>query len=94
MDLLSRRIVSYQLQDLKCVKCKMVKNSLVSRYCECTGMFTQTQGNELPEKLKNPNMLNQMTDIRLFIQLMRNFATHHELPTLKETAQQLLILIQ
>jgi len=41
VDLLNRRIVSYQLQDLKCVKCKMVKNSLVSRYCECTGMFTQ-----------------------------------------------------
>lgn len=52
----------------------MVKNSLVSRYCDCTGMYSQTIGNKVPEKLKNPNLLNNMTDVRLFLQLMRNFA--------------------
>lgn len=44
VDLLNRRIVGYQLQDLKCKKCKMVKNSTVSRYCDCTGLFVQTIG--------------------------------------------------
>lgn len=39
VDLLGRRVVGYQMQDLKCVKCKMVKNSLVSSYCECTGTY-------------------------------------------------------
>ena len=33
VELLSRRVVSYQMQDLKCVKCKMVKNRLVEKYC-------------------------------------------------------------
>ena len=92
VELLHRRIVSYQLQDLKCIKCKMVKNSLVSKYCDCTGMYVQTIGNQMPEKLKNPNLLNNMTDIRLFLQLMRNFGVFHSMSMLKDTAQKLLIL--
>lgn len=39
------------MQDLSCVQCKMVKNSIISRYCECTGMYIQTIGNKMPEKL-------------------------------------------
>lgn len=39
LDLVNRRLISYQLQDLECKQCKMVKNSVVSRYCECTGAF-------------------------------------------------------
>ena len=70
----------------------MVKNTLVSRYCECTGLYTQTVGNQPPEKLKNSNLLNNMTDIKLFIQLLRNFAVFHQMPILKDTAQQLLML--
>lgn len=77
VDLMNRRAVGYQLQDLKCLKCKMVKNSLVSRYCDCTGLYTQTIGNQAPEKLRNQNLLNNMTDIRLFLSLMRNFAVFH-----------------
>ena len=46
----------------------------------------QTMGNEMPEKLKNPNLLNQMTDIKLFVQLLRNFGTYHEMPILRDTA--------
>jgi len=46
------------MQDLKCNKCKMVKNELVSQYCECTGTYEQTIGNVIPEKLKNQNLLN------------------------------------
>lgn len=70
----------------------MVKNSLVSRYCECTGMYAQTLGNQLPERLKNPNLLNSMTDVSLFLQLMRNFAAAHQMPVLKDTAENLLML--
>jgi len=70
----------------------MVKNALVSRYCDCTGLYTQTQGNQAPEKLRNPNLLNNMTDIRLFLQLMRNFAIFHSMHVLKDTASKLLIL--
>lgn len=39
LDLVNRRLISYQMQDLKCKQCKMVKNSVVSKYCDCTGAF-------------------------------------------------------
>jgi hypothetical protein len=70
----------------------MVKNTLVSRYCECTGLYDQTLGNQKPEKLRNQNLLNNMTDISLFIQLMRNFAIFHDMHILKDTASKLLVL--
>jgi hypothetical protein len=82
----------YQMQDVKCRGCKMVNNNLVSRHCTCTGIFEQTLGHQAPEKLKNQNLLNSMTDIRLFIRLMRNFATAHKMPVLRDTAQNLLVL--
>eukprot|EP00347_Sterkiella_histriomuscorum_P016015 403354822 len=92
VELLNRRAVGYQIQDLKCIKCLMVKNTIVSRYCQCTGQFKATVGYEKPEKLKNSNLLNNITDIKLFVQLMRNFGTYHNMPILKDTAQQLMIL--
>jgi DNA polymerase epsilon subunit 1 len=94
IELMNRRVVSYQLQDLKCIKCKMVKNSLVSPYCECTGLYSQTIGYEQPEKLRNQNLLNSVSDIKLFLQLMRNFANHHEMHVLKDAAQKQLIIHQ
>ena len=86
VDLCNRREVGYQLQDVKCIKCKMVKNSIVSRYCECTGHYIQTVGDQKPEKLRNPNLLNNMTDVRLFMQLMRNFAVYHDMAILKDVS--------
>ena len=77
LDMVNRRLITYQMQDLKCKQCKMVKNSVVGKTCECTGQYLQTIGFEQPEKLRNMNLLNHMTDIRLFMQLMRNFAVQH-----------------
>ena len=93
LDLVNRRLISYQMQDLVCKQCRMVKNSVVSKYCECTGAYLQTVGNTLPEKLKNPNLLNNMTDVKLFMQLMRNFASYHKLHILRDTTDQILSLI-
>jgi len=90
IDLLNRRLVSYQLQDLKCKNCKMVKNSVVSPYCECTGEFEQTMGHIQPEKLRNQNLLNQMTDVQVFFQMLRNFAQSHQMAMLQETAEQVM----
>ena len=70
----------------------MVSNNIVSKHCACTGLYEQTMGNQAPEKLKNKNLLNSMTDIRLFIKLIRNFATAHKMPVLRDTAQNLLVL--
>jgi len=90
LDLVTRRLISYQLQDLKCKACGMVKNSVVSKHCDCTGEFVQTNGHMKPETLKNQNLLNQMTDINLFMQLIRNFANYHSFTLLKDTTEQIL----
>lgn len=39
IDLVNRRLVQYQIQDLVCQQCRMVKNTIVPRYCECTGGY-------------------------------------------------------
>jgi len=85
IELVNRRLISYQMQDLICKQCKMVRNSIVSKYCECTGAFLQTSGNQNPEKLRNRNLVNHMTDIKLFMELVRSFATFHNLHVLRET---------
>lgn len=68
----------------------MVKNSVVAKHCECTGEFVQTIGHMKPETLKNQNLLNQMTDIGLFMQLIRNFANYHSFTILKDTTEQII----
>jgi len=93
LDILNRRVLAYQMQDLKCGTCKMVNNQLVQKYCSCTGKFMQTAGYEMPEKLRNQNLLNSMTDIRLVIKLMRNFAQRHEMLMLLSASQNLIDLL-
>lgn len=50
-------------------------------------------GFELPEKLKNQNLLNQMTDIRLVVKLMRNFGQRHDMQMLRSAADNLIQLM-
>lgn len=88
--LLNRRVTSYQMQDLKCKRCKMVKNKLVGEYCDCTGSYLQVLGDKQPSDLKSLNMLNSQTDIKLFCRLLRNFAFLHEMGVLEDVAQQCL----
>jgi hypothetical protein len=87
-------MVSYQMQDLRCKSCKMVSNQLVSSTCACTGNFEQTLGMIAPDKLKNQNLLNPMTDIRLFVRLLRNFGNNHQLHMLRDTADTLLNMMK
>lgn len=90
VSMLNRKVIGYQMQDLKCKKCKMVKNHLVGNYCKCTGQYQQTMGNKQPSELKNPNMLNTQADLKLFVKLVRNFANIHEMPVLKEVSENVL----
>ena len=68
----------------------MVKNGICNEYCECTGSYIQTKGNVSPDNLKSPNLLNEMTDIRLFMSLMRNFAQYHGFVMLRDVTQQMM----
>lgn len=90
MDLVNKRLVSYQMQDLACKKCKMVKNNLSAQYCDCTGEYEQTQGMKDPGQMQTPNLLNEMSDIRLFMALMRNFAQAHGFVVLRDMTGQIM----
>jgi len=77
--IVQRRLLSYQMQDLKCQKCKMVKTGQLTKYCSCTGKYRKTLG---IEKNTNTNLLNLATDINLFVLLMKRIAVHHKMELL------------
>lgn len=39
----SKRVAQYQLQDLKCVRCRMVKPDNLAEFCVCSGRFVNAQ---------------------------------------------------
>lgn len=39
IDIALRKIMSYNLQDLKCVRCKEIKRENLTTYCPCSGHF-------------------------------------------------------
>ncbi|XP_059611898.1 DNA polymerase epsilon catalytic subunit 1 [Phlebotomus argentipes] len=40
LEIVQRKLMSYTLQDVKCVNCKQIKKSNMMATCECTGAFT------------------------------------------------------
>ncbi|EDO36342.1 predicted protein, partial [Nematostella vectensis] len=67
-----KRSMGYVLQDLKCVKCKGIKDSNMSRYCKCAGNFTHTSSvDDFAEKMKT----------------FRNIARHYTMTMLLETVE-------
>jgi DNA polymerase epsilon subunit 1 len=90
ISVLNRKVVQYQLLDQRCKKCKMIKNHLVSKVCECTGTYQQVLGHKMPKDLKNKNMLNSQASLSLTVTLLRNFASLHDMPVLQEVSQQFL----
>jgi len=43
LETVKRRSMAYQLQDLVCSKCRMVKMDNMSRMCTCSGLYSLTQ---------------------------------------------------
>jgi len=43
VGLLQRHVTSYQLQDLRCLKCDAIKVSNLTEYCRCSGRYTNTE---------------------------------------------------
>jgi DNA polymerase epsilon subunit 1 len=39
IDSMNRKIMSYMLQDLKCVRCKEIKQDNITEYCHCAGSW-------------------------------------------------------
>lgn len=39
IDSLNRKMMSYMLQDLKCIRCKQIKQDNIMEYCSCAGSY-------------------------------------------------------
>ncbi|ORX90877.1 putative DNA polymerase epsilon catalytic subunit A [Basidiobolus meristosporus CBS 931.73] len=72
---IQRKTTAYQLQDLKCSKCRLVKAENLTEYCQCSGNFVLTQSRKELNK--------QLT-------VLRNIAKLHELEFLGEVVEWLL----
>lgn len=70
IDMVQKQSMAFILQDLKCVKCRGVKATNMSRYCTCAGNFAYTAPiDDFFDKLKT----------------FRNVASHYKLTLLEET---------
>ena len=56
IDVINRKLMSYILQDLRCVRCKQIKQDNVSEYCSCAGAFeTLIEQSEIVTLIKTFN---------------------------------------
>ena len=67
IDAIQRRTVSYQLQDLRCARCKQIKSDNLRVNCECSGEYQPFESKQ--ELLRR-------------LQVTGNVAEFHELDTL------------
>ncbi|KAF7306469.1 DNA polymerase epsilon catalytic subunit [Mycena indigotica] len=66
---------SFAQQDLRCSKCQQIQSDNVSRYCQCSGAYQQTQNK---------------AEVRRKLKTIVNVAIVQNLPRLKECAQTML----
>ena len=79
VGLVQRRAIAYQMQDLKCEKCKMVRTNLLTRLCKCTGNYKTTLGNGQV----NTNLVNMGTSVKWFVLLMKRIGVYHKMELLQ-----------
>eukprot|EP00043_Microstomoeca_roanoka_P015073 m.150253 g.150253 ORF g.150253 m.150253 type:complete len:2376 (-) comp16169_c0_seq1:102-7229(-) len=79
IDHVNQKMMMYQLQDLRCIKCKQVKDSNMHQFCDCSGSFAtaSTTREELWQKLHT----------------MQSIARSHKLEMLDELTTWALALI-
>lgn len=75
IDSMMRRVVSYQLQDLRCSRCKQVKSVNLRTYCECSGEYEPSE---------------RKADIVRRLEVTRSVAEYHQLATCLDVADMLL----
>lgn len=87
IDLLNARLIAYQIQDIECKKCKMIKNTILGTLCHCTGRFKNTHCDIELDKLQNKNLLNQHSDIKILLRLLQNIGRIQEMKLLQSVAE-------
>ncbi|ORY88326.1 DNA polymerase epsilon catalytic subunit A [Leucosporidium creatinivorum] len=66
IDAIQRRAVSYQLQDVRCQRCKQIKSDNLRLHCECSGEYqmSETRG-ELLKRLQVTGNVAEWHDLAL-----------------------------
>lgn len=72
MDVIHRKIMSYTLQDLRCTRCKQIKQENMAELCSCAGSFETL----IPAK-----------KLRQLLQTFLEVADTHQMDLLKEEVQ-------
>jgi DNA polymerase epsilon subunit 1 len=75
IDALNRKLMSYNLQDLQCVRCKEIKQDNMMQYCQCAGTY-QT--------------LIKPSEIQSLVKTFHNVADNYSMVLLKEYSETLL----
>ncbi|GAA5968501.1 hypothetical protein JCM11641_007661 [Rhodosporidiobolus odoratus] len=79
IDSLQRRLVSYQLQDLRCGKCKTMKSENLRSTCDCSGQYQMSETRQ---------------DLAKRLQVTANVAAFHRLATLTSAVDWLRVTLQ
>ncbi|XP_048254478.1 DNA polymerase epsilon catalytic subunit A-like isoform X1 [Haliotis rufescens] len=75
VDAVHRKSMAYILQDLKCIKCKGVKENNMKRYCSCAGDYSNTVS---------------LADFGKQLKTFSGIASHYKMTLLAETVEWLL----
>uniref|UniRef100_A0A182JCC0 DNA polymerase epsilon catalytic subunit n=1 Tax=Anopheles atroparvus TaxID=41427 RepID=A0A182JCC0_ANOAO len=75
LDVVQRKLMSYTLQDLRCVKCKQIKRENLAQHCTCTGNFE--------------NLISR-TELRRLLLTFQTLAIDYRMHVLQETVQHIL----
>uniref|UniRef100_A0A182VPQ9 DNA polymerase epsilon catalytic subunit n=1 Tax=Anopheles minimus TaxID=112268 RepID=A0A182VPQ9_9DIPT len=75
LDVVQRKLMSYTLQDQRCIKCKQIRRENLSQYCTCTGNFEN---------------LISTAEIRRLLQTFHLLAKEYRMRVLEETVQHIL----
>eukprot|EP00831_Metopus_contortus_P033587 TRINITY_DN2690_c0_g1_i1.p1 TRINITY_DN2690_c0_g1~~TRINITY_DN2690_c0_g1_i1.p1 ORF type:complete len:335 (+),score=54.94 TRINITY_DN2690_c0_g1_i1:169-1173(+) len=78
IGIVERRVRAYQMQDLKCDRCKSVKTHLLNVFCDCTGKYRRTLSTG-----KHLDLLSYDSSISHFLLLMKRIAENHHLELLR-----------
>jgi len=75
VEIAQQRATRYQLQDLRCTKCKMIKADNMSAQCSCSGEYTCTESAE---------------ELQDSLQTLHRISKYHEFAWLEEVCEWLL----
>ena len=68
IELLNRQAAAYQLNDLRCTRCKQLKANNLAIYCECSG--TYSTGEARPDFVKRLQMTASVAEFYAFKNLL------------------------